>query len=403
VSSNPLADQVANQYESWVYPEPIHDLPTWLASNWQWFDPSHAHRLFWPERDYQAGMDILVAGCGTNQAAVFAYTNPSANVVAIDVSQASLDHHALLQQKYGLSNLSLHRLPIEDVKTLDQDFDLIISTGVLHHLADPLAGMKALASCLREDGVAAIMLYARYGRIGVEMLQEAFRVLGLKQDEPSLNVVKEAVAILPQDHPLRSYITVAPDLQYDAGLVDTFLHGRDRSYTVRECLELVEAGGLVFNDWLLKSSYEPIASEGNQFLTAAAALPKENRWEVMEKVNHRNGCHFFTAFRSERQEKAYRIDFASRDWHSAVPMFRYRCGLAGETLTRPGWTTTLTSEKLALAKAIDGQSTIQQIMETTLPTNNDKCAQNRAQLGLELFEFLVNRDFVTLRPGSHSK
>jgi hypothetical protein len=66
VSSNPLADQVANQYESWVYPEPIHDLPTWLASNWQWFDPSHAHRLFWPERDYQAGMDILVAGCGTN-------------------------------------------------------------------------------------------------------------------------------------------------------------------------------------------------------------------------------------------------------------------------------------------------------------------------------------------------
>ena len=36
-------------------------------------------------------MDILVAGCGTNQAAVLAFTNPAANVVAINVSQPSLD------------------------------------------------------------------------------------------------------------------------------------------------------------------------------------------------------------------------------------------------------------------------------------------------------------------------
>jgi hypothetical protein len=42
---NPLADVVSGQYERWVYPEPIRDLPAWLAGNWQWFDPSHAHRL----------------------------------------------------------------------------------------------------------------------------------------------------------------------------------------------------------------------------------------------------------------------------------------------------------------------------------------------------------------------
>ena len=163
MTTSPLADVVSSQYERWMYPQPILDLRGWLATNWQWFDPSHAHPMFWPDRDYAPGMDILVAGCGTNQAAVFAYTNPEAKVVAIDVSQPSLDHHAYLKNRYAMKNLELHRLPIEEVQSLGRDFDLIVSTGVLHHMAEPKTGMKALAACLRPDGVAAIMLYAKYG------------------------------------------------------------------------------------------------------------------------------------------------------------------------------------------------------------------------------------------------
>ena len=94
MTTSPLADVVSNQYERWMYPQPILDLRVWLANKWQWFDPSHAHRMFWPDRDYDPCMSILVAGCGTNQAAVFAFTNPQAKVVAIDVSPPSLkDSH----------------------------------------------------------------------------------------------------------------------------------------------------------------------------------------------------------------------------------------------------------------------------------------------------------------------
>jgi hypothetical protein len=39
------------------------------------------------ERNYRPDLDILIAGCGTNQAAVFAFGNPDANVVGIDISQ----------------------------------------------------------------------------------------------------------------------------------------------------------------------------------------------------------------------------------------------------------------------------------------------------------------------------
>lgn len=156
-----------------------------MANNWQWFDPSIAHRMFWPDRNEASGLDILIAGCGTNQAAVFAYANPDAKVVAIDVSQSSLDHHQYLKNTYSLTNLELYRLPIENLNTLNQSFDLIVSSGVLHHLADPLVGLKSLAGALRPDGVVAIMLNATYGRLGVEMLQSVFRELGLQRDEAS--------------------------------------------------------------------------------------------------------------------------------------------------------------------------------------------------------------------------
>ena len=77
-----------------------------------------------------ADLDILIAGCGTNQAAVFAFNNPDAKVVAVDISQPSLDHQQHLKDKHGLQNLELRRLPIEELSTLGLDFDLMVATGV---------------------------------------------------------------------------------------------------------------------------------------------------------------------------------------------------------------------------------------------------------------------------------
>src|ERR1700733_11628026 len=64
---------------------------------------------------YKPDLDILIAGCGTNQATVFAFTNPKAKVVAVDKSEPALDQQRHLKHKYGLSSLDLHLLPIEDL------------------------------------------------------------------------------------------------------------------------------------------------------------------------------------------------------------------------------------------------------------------------------------------------
>ena len=398
---DPRDDVVSRQYEKWTYPAPIQDLVPWLRNNWQLFDPSHAHRILWPDREYQPDLDILIAGCGTNQAAVFAYTNPAATVVAVDISQASLDHQRYLKDKHKLSNLELHLLPIEELPTLERDFDLIVSTGVLHHLADTEVGMNVLTECLRRDGALAVMLYAKIGRIGVEMMQSVFRDLGLRQDEGSVKIVKETIARLPQAHPVRSYISLAPDLKFDAGLVDTFLHGRDRSYTVEDCLDLIAAAGLEFQDWFYKSNYYPqqLTTPRNEFSAAVDALPEDKMWSVMERVNTSNACHFFIACRPDRPKESYTIDFSSKACADYVPRMRLRCGVKGTEITQPnGRRVGLDPTQLAFVQHIDGQRTLQQITQRIAESGIVPPGEiaNVEELGRTLVQALWRGDYLDI-------
>lgn len=394
VELDALSDAVSRQYERWVYPEPIEDLPGWLTSNWQWFDPSHSFRALWPERHPRPDLDILVAGCGTNQAAVLAFTNPQARVVGIDISDSSLSHHRRLSDRYQLANLELHRLPIEHVGTLDRSFDLIVSTGVLHHLADPVDGMRALGRRLRPDAVLAVMLYAPYGRIGVEMMQSVFRDLGLEQDPPSVALVRDAIAGLPLEHPLHSYLSIAPDLSDDAGIVDTFLHGRERAYTIDGCRELVADAGLAFQDLFLRAPYYAPARTNNAFLSAVSQLPREMQWSVMERVNSRNACHFFLARRADQPPQEYAIDFTSPAALDYVPSFRHRCGYEGGQVVRPNWRMPLDPREAAIAQQIDGSRSIRHLSATVGGPVTQ--AQDLERHALDLVRSLWQLDFIAI-------
>ncbi len=398
MTPDPLSDVVSTQYEKWVYPEPILDLPGWMENNWQWFDPRIAHRMFWPDRAYAPRMDILIAGCGTNQAAMFAHSNPSAKVVAIDVSQTSLDHHQFLKDEFGLTNLELHRLPIEKVDSLGQSFDLIVSSGVLHHMADPLIGMQSLAGVLRLDGVMAVMLYAKYGRLGVEMMQGIFRDMGLRQVQQSVDTVRTALAALPPGHPVRSYLEIAPDLDFDAGLVDTFLHGRDRNYTVADCLELVESSGLVFQDWLLKSPYYANLTSDAGFAAQVAALPDRQQWSVMERINYRNGCHFFTACHPQRAKETYVVDFTSDARDRLIPEFRYRVALSGNRLSRYDWTLELDRDQLAFVELVNADRSIAEIADMVEASGAFPrlIGTTTTQVASDVFQQLWQLDFLAM-------
>jgi hypothetical protein len=85
--------------QQWAYPPPIENLETWTVMNWDWFDPAHSHQILWPNQEYKPDLDILIAGCGTNQAAIYAFTNRKAKVVAVDINRSALNHQEYLKDK----------------------------------------------------------------------------------------------------------------------------------------------------------------------------------------------------------------------------------------------------------------------------------------------------------------
>src|SRR5208283_1846348 len=104
--------RVSAFYERHPYPPPVESLESHRA---RWNDDRRRAdgHLFWPDEPYRDDRSILVAGCGTSQAAKYAIAWPRAKVVGIDVSTTSIERTLKLKQKYRLENLELRELPVE--------------------------------------------------------------------------------------------------------------------------------------------------------------------------------------------------------------------------------------------------------------------------------------------------
>jgi hypothetical protein len=207
------------------------------------------------------------------------------------------------------------------------------------------------------------MLYAKYGRFGLELLQQFFRDLGLEQNESSIALVRETLSILPAEHLVQPYLKMERNLQSDAVLVDTFLHGRERSYTVDDCIDLVTTAGLVFQGWFQKAPYYPhdLFARPNRVYPGINALPEPALWSAVERLNTVNACHFFMACRPERPKESYAIDFSTQDCLDYIPLMRMRCGLSGNEIFRSDWRTSLNSAQLPFVQQVDGHRTIREI------------------------------------------
>jgi SAM-dependent methyltransferase len=361
-------DEVQAQYERWIYPEPIEDLQAWLAGGAHSLgDPHDCGDLFWPATGYRENMKILVAGCGANQAARYALQHPTAQVTGIDLSAASLAHEEKLKARHGLDNLTLHQMRLEEVTGLGQSFDFIASSGVLHHLPDPVAGLKALGEVLDREGVIYLMLYARYGRASVYMMQELFRLLDVEQTDEGLSLVKETVRMLPAEHPLRAYETRSTDMNYDAGLVDLFLHRQDRPYSVPEVIAFVRDAGMVFQGWVQPGLYNPDGAvpENHPLYQRLDKLPDEERWAAVELLSGLQTRHDFFVCRSDRPTSSYSLDFGDPSFSDrAVPLVR-GSNLAPPVAGKPAMLTapqrpplTLPPPLVVILQQVDGKRTI---------------------------------------------
>jgi trans-aconitate methyltransferase len=350
-------------------------------------------------------MRILAAGCGSNQAANLAHRNPSASVLGIDVSPAALAHEQILKDKYRLDNLSLERRSIDRLDALDQEFDLIIATGVIHHLPDPVDALARLGRRLAPHGVLAVMVYGRYFRTGVYMMQELFRRLGLGQTPADVAAVRRTLAGLQDDHVVRNYMRAVEDINDDSGIVDTFLHAADRAYTVEECLDLVDTAGLAFQGWLEPTYYHPNGqmTADHPLFARLEALPPRQMWAAMELHHGGAGRHEFFVCRADRPETSYRLRFDTDAFFDLVPVRRITRLIEPDpargrpaAIVRPPFPEVpLSDPQLRLFLAIDGQRSIARCIADAGVTAEDP-AQVRA-FARQFFTSLWRLGYALLR------
>ncbi len=313
-----VSQLVAKQYEAFAYPEPFADIAEEMAKGYhQIGDPALYAPVLWPRGKPNRPLRILVAGCGTVQAACIAYTNRDDEVVGIDLSEASLAHERFLQERHALGNLKLFKGNLLEAESLGGSFDVIISTGVLHHLADPSAGLAALEKVFAPDGVMVLMVYGQTVRTGVYMLQDAFRRMGIEQTSYGVAQVRSILSELPGRHFAQNYIQAAKELEHDVALVDTFLHPQDRAYTIPQVMGLVNGAGLTFQNWVDNNPYWRNAVWGPDSAIAQAVdpLPPREHWAAVEMLRLSAGMHVFTVCRGDVDL----VDFDSGDCRHFVP------------------------------------------------------------------------------------
>jgi SAM-dependent methyltransferase len=373
-----VREAVQRFYEQHPYPPPPPDLESYRR---RWEDEGRRRadfHLHFPRTAYRGNLQVLVAGCGTSQAARHAIRRPDSHVVGIDLSTASLGRTEEIKQQHGLSNLELARLPIERAGELGRSFDLIVCTGVLHHLPDPAEGLSALRGVLAPDGAIHLMVYGSYGRAGVAMLQEYCRRLAVGADDREIRDLALTLTALPHSHPLARLLAESPDFRRKDALADALLNPQERAFSVPQLFDLLESNGLCFGRWVRQAPYLPQCSglAATPHAGRLAALPVQEQYAVTELFRGTMLRHSLIAYRDDAPGDGGVPRFEGETWLRYVPTrlpeavcVRERLpeGAAAVLINRAHEHRDLflpvEAEQLRLYEAIDGKTAITGLLE----------------------------------------
>lgn len=223
----PLSDEtskaVAAQYEENPYP--------------RWRFPPEVE----PRDD---AIDILIAGAGTGQEPLLvAKEFPNARVTALDLSRTSLAYGLMRAREHGVANIRFVQGDILDVALLGQKFDSIRSSGVLHHMKEPLQGLRALKNVLAPKGVIRLFLYSAAARWGTIAAQDLRKARGIPATYEAIRAFRQEILALPDGHPAKA-VAQGRDFFSVSGTRDLLFHVQEHNYTIPMIAALIAGSGL---------------------------------------------------------------------------------------------------------------------------------------------------------------
>jgi SAM-dependent methyltransferase len=295
-----ISAAVAKLYDTYPFPpEPLSDDPP-LGYNWRW-NWNTAYSFCTGQKPAKQDVRILDAGCGSGVSTEYLlHLNPHAQVVAIDLSAGTLAVAQARAQRSGVAErATFKQMSLFDVAQLPGEFDLINSVGVLHHTADPIRGIQALAKKLAPGGIFHIFVYGALGRWEISLMQEAIALLQGDQRGDyahGVSVGRELFAALPDQNRLkkREIDRWSMENHRDECFADMYVHPQEIDYTIPTLRELIQASGLEFLGFSNPKTWQldRLVGSNPDLMERAAHLDEWERYRLIELLDPESITHY---------------------------------------------------------------------------------------------------------------
>lgn len=386
---------VRELYNTYPFPpEPLLDEPP-PGYNWRWHWQA-AYNFCYGRQPERTNVKILDAGCGTGVGTEYLmHLNPDAEIMGIDLSEGALDVAQKRCSQSGVREnhqapVTFQRLPIEQAAELEGEFDLINCVGVLHHMPDPVEGIKALAKKVAPGGLFHIFVYAELGRWEIQIMQEAIALLQGDQRGDYVDGVKvgrDIFSSLGEESRLTKYDKErwALENHRDASFADMYVHPQETDYNINTLFELIDESGLEFVGFSNPPVWNLDRLVGNSpdLMERAKNLSERDRYRLIELLDTTiSHYEFFLA----------KPPFTVTDWSNDEVLGQaiatvHPClnGWPSKTFFNFDYQLTSVSDaEFAFMSACDGATSIKDLL-------------NGSDLGLEGVRSLQKRQLIMLR------
>jgi SAM-dependent methyltransferase len=392
---------VQRLYDTYPFPpEPLLDEPP-PGYNWRW-NWLTAYNFCTGQKPQRQDIRILDAGCGTGVGTEYlVHLNPQASVVGIDLSAGALSVAEERCRRSGANRAEFHHLSLYDAEQLDGEFELINCVGVLHHLPDPIRGIKSLAAKLAPGGLMHIFVYGELGRWEIQLMQKAIALLqGNQQGDyrDGVQLGRQLFAALPENNRIvkREKERWSLENHRDANFADMYVHPQEIDYNVETLFELIDASGLEFigfsnpGYWQL----ERLVGKNPELIERSQQLSDRQRYRLIELLDPEVSHYEFFLGRPP----LLKADWSSDDALLAAIPERSPCmnGWPSQSLLDYDYQLINLSEaEFEFLQACDANSTPPDQGETKTVGE----ILSGVQLGLEEVRSLLKQQLILLTPG----
>ena len=208
------------------------------------------------------GLDLLVAGCGTGHEPMqYAMSAPTLNITAIDLSLASMAYGKRMADEYGVNIIDFRHGDLMKVADLNKKFDVITSSGVLHHLKEPEKGFEPLVKILKKGGRMSISLYSQTARdLVLNPAADYIIEKAYTKSEDDIREFRKDIMSLPDDDP-RKLCQSSTDFYSLSECTDLLFHVQEHRYTFPKIKAMVEKYGLKLHHVMVESVVTKVYKE----------------------------------------------------------------------------------------------------------------------------------------------